>query len=273
LHTPILLKPITHVLAFILSLLFSAHVLSADIFYEEDRPFSQLHIKGDIVKGDYQKILSLIKKNGDIPYQISLDSKGGNVMEALKIGTFTRKYLLRAETKKCNSACVFILIASLFKNENKHAEYGVHRPKFNAKYFASLNMQEASAKYKKLYAIVANYMYSMGASKQLVDNMFSVPSGSMKFLRNRQFYSMVTTSTQAYSEWIIAKCGDDLNAQEQQQLTEFHQNRSLLSKSYFAYLDSKSTEYFNCELESVRNEQMRIFSADARFQSSQMSLN
>ena len=134
-------------------------------------------------------------------------------------------------------------------------------------------MKEATVKYKKLYAIVANYMYSMGASKVLVDKMFSVPSGSMQFLKNRQFYSMVSTSSQAYSEWIIAKCGDDLNAQEQQQLSEFHQNRSLLSKSYFAYLDAKSTEYFNCELESVRNEQMRIFNSDARFQDSQMSLN
>ena len=121
-QTPLLLKFFMRASALFIPLLFSVHASSANVFFQEDRPFSQLHIQGEIVKGDYQKILSLIKKHRDIPYQISLDSKGGNVMEALKISTFTRKYLLRAETKKCNSACVFILLASLFENENKQAE-------------------------------------------------------------------------------------------------------------------------------------------------------
>lgn len=267
-----LLKIFKRSFKILVPLLFSLNAFSANITFLEDRPFSQLLVQGEIVKGDYQKVLNLIKKHRDIPSHISLDSIGGNVLEALKIGTLTRKYLVRSDTQKCNSACVFILMGSLFENENTNAKYGIHRPKFNPQYFASLNMQEATVKYKRLYDIVSSYMYSMGATKALVDDMFSVPSGSMKFLNNQEFYAMMNTSSQGFFEWITAKCGNGLNKQEQLQLKAFQKNRSQLDKSYFAYLDAKSNEYFNCELESVRNEQMRIFSSDARFQDNQMSL-
>lgn len=245
---------------------------SANIFFTEDRPFSQLYIRGEITKGDYRKVLNVLQRNGDIPYKVSLDSKGGNVMEALKIGALVRKYLMRTETTTCNSACVFILMGSVFENENKFARYGIHRPKFNPKYFASLDMQQATVKYKTLYAIVEKYMSSMGASKTLIDRIFSIPSGSMEYLTNSQLYALLPDSAQVYSEWIIAKCGDDLNAQEQQQLIAFNQNRSLLDETYYNYLEAKSTEYFSCELESVRNEQMRLLHTDINLQTNQMSL-
>lgn len=266
-YTPLLL------LCCVLFASISFKASSASVRYTEDRPFSELLIQGEIQKGDYQKILNILKINRDVPYKISLQSKGGNVMEALKIGSLTRQYLMRIETTTCNSACVFILLGSLFKNENKLARYGIHRPKFHPEYFARLNMQQATLKYQALYAVLEKYMYSMGATKALVDKIFSIPSSSMEYLGNSQLYAMTPSTSQIYSEWMLAKCGDDLSLQEQRQLTSFQQNSGLLDKSYYLHLEAKSTEYFNCELESVRNEQMRIFKADKRFHSNQMSLN
>ncbi|MEH6443239.1 MAG: hypothetical protein V7784_05010 [Oceanospirillaceae bacterium] len=260
-------------LILLIGLLFTTPLYSAIISYTEDRPFSELHIQGEIVKGDYQKILSIIKKQRDIPYLLTIDSKGGNVMEALKIGSFTRKYLLKSESQKCNSACVFILLGSLHSPSNNQGVIGIHRPKFNRAYFSKLNAQQATDKYKTLHAIVSRYMTNMGARKQLVDKMFSVPSNAMDYLKKRQFYSMVNNPPIGYSEWIISKCGDDLNMKEQADLILSHKNNTLFNKKYIARLDARSTEFFNCELESVRNEQMRIYNSDPIFNNQQMSIN
>ncbi|MFT5706237.1 MAG: hypothetical protein ACI9ES_000509 [Oceanospirillaceae bacterium] len=262
----------TNKLVLLISVLFTSPLYSAIISYTEDRPFSELHIQGEIIKGDYQKILNIVRKQRDIPYLLSIDSKGGNVMEALKIGSFTRKYLLKSESRKCNSACIFILLGSLHPPNNNQGVIGIHRPKFNRAYFSNLNAQEATDKYKTLHSIVSQYMTNMGARKLLVDKMFSIPSGSMDYLKKQQFYSMVNNPPAGYSEWIISKCGDDLTLKEQQDLISSYRNNTLFNKKYIARLDAKSTEHFNCELESVRNEQMRIYNTDPEFNHRKMSL-
>jgi hypothetical protein len=249
--------------AALLSLFICAPTFAANLYYSGESPFSELHIKGEIKKGDYNKMIKIINRQRDVPYQLSVDSPGGNVMEALKIGSFARKYLLRFESQKCNSACVFILLGSLFKSENKVGTVGLHRPKFNRDYFSKLNAQEATRKYGTLRAIVENYMLTMGASEQLVNKMFSVPSGSMAYLPKSQVYNMMH-SPEGYAEWIISKCGNDLTQQEYQDLMAFQRNGYEFDKKYYSFLDSKSTRYFHCELESVRNEQMRLFNQDFR---------
>jgi len=252
------------------SLLCFSQLQAANIFITGESPFSQIHIKGEIVKHDYQRMLNIIRKHSDIPYMLSLDSKGGNVMEAINIGTFARKYLLRFESRKCNSACLLIVLGSLHRSENKRSVFGIHRPKFNREYFANLNATDATKKYQSLKNIVEAYMLRMGASKALVTKMFATPSNSMIFLQARQLTAMLNSPPEGYAEWIISKCGDDLNPQQHQDLMAFYANRSLLGNKYFEYLDAKSTQYFHCELEVVRTEQVRLFKSDFRFNTLQI---
>lgn len=255
----------------ILSATFSLQ--AANIYISGESPFSELHIDGQIVKHDYTRMINVINRHRDIPYMLSVNSKGGNVMEAIRIGSFSRKYLLRFESNKCNSACIFIMLGSMYRNENKTTMFGIHRPKFKREFFANLSAQEATKKYKSLRNIVQAYMLRMGATQQLVNDMFAVPSNSMKFLKSQQLENMLNTPPEGYAEWIISKCGDDLNPKQHHDLMAFYANRSLQGNTYFEYLDSKSTQYFHCELEVVRMEQVRLFNNDARFNLQQLGAN
>ncbi|NQZ32809.1 MAG: hypothetical protein HRU06_16195 [Oceanospirillaceae bacterium] len=246
---------------------------AANIYISGDSPFSELHIDGEIVKHDYTRMINVINRHRDIPYMLSLNSKGGNVMESIRIGSFARKYLMRFESKKCNSACLFIMLGSMYRSESKTAEFGIHRPKFKREFFANLTAQEATNKYKSLRNIVEAYMLRMGAKQQLVDDMFAVPSNNMKFIKSKNMATLLNTQSEGYSEWIISKCGDDLNPKQHHDLMAFYKNRSLQGNSYFEYLDSKSTQYFHCELEVVRMEQVRLFNNDARFNVQQLGAN
>jgi hypothetical protein len=253
-------------LCLLLGSFFAPTARAANMYYSGESPFAQLHIEGEIRHGDYKKMLALIKRQRDIPYQLVLKSKGGNVMEALKIGSFTRKYLLGFESTQCNSACVFIAIASLHHRHDKYGNFGLHRPKFNPAYFSKLNAQQAREKYTKLRTIVENYMFSMGASKALVDTLFSTASNAMSYLPKTAVYAMLR-SPEGYSEWIISKCGDDLTKSEQHDLYHLQITNSSSNKKRLARLDAKSTEHFHCELEAVRSEQVRLYNVDSIFQS------
>lgn len=54
-------------------------------------------IQGDIVEGDYQKFLSLYRKNHPFMEHVSLKSPGGTVDDAMEIGRLFRKYLIAVE--------------------------------------------------------------------------------------------------------------------------------------------------------------------------------
>jgi len=254
-------------------LLSCTQLQAANIYISGESPFAQLHINGEIAKTDYNKMLDIINEHRDIPYLLSINSKGGNVMEAIKIGTFARKYLMRFESTKCDSACLFIVLGSLHREEKKQATFGIHRPKFRKEFFANLSAADATKKYRSLKNIVEAYMLRMGATRTLINLMFATPSNSMKFLPASQLKSLINSPPEGYSEWIISKCGDDLNPQQYHDLMAFYANRSQLGNKYFEFLDAKSTQYFHCELEAVRSEQVRLFNNDLRFNRLQFGLN
>ena len=52
---------------------------------------SSIYISGEIVAGDYNRLLKLLDKNHPYISGISLNSKGGSVSEAIKIGYLVRK--------------------------------------------------------------------------------------------------------------------------------------------------------------------------------------
>src|SRR5215208_1312859 len=53
-------------------------------------------ILGDIVKGDYEKFLAFYRNSHPFLGWISLDSRGGDAEEAMRIGRLLRKYLTYA---------------------------------------------------------------------------------------------------------------------------------------------------------------------------------
>jgi hypothetical protein len=114
----------------------------------EPRPTSKncdgAMIRGTIVRGDFEKVLSLYRENHPYLANFDLVSPGGDVDEAMKIGRLFRKYLVHVrapyrltsgeeaasfmpgECKDCvcASACALIW----FGAPERYGTVGLHRP-------------------------------------------------------------------------------------------------------------------------------------------------
>ena len=62
--------------------LVSLHSYGADMIFNS----GVLELSGEIEKGDYDKFMELIIQRETIPITVYLDSSGGDVSEAIKIG-------------------------------------------------------------------------------------------------------------------------------------------------------------------------------------------
>jgi ATP-dependent protease ClpP protease subunit len=117
---------------------------------------------------------------------VELDTPGGDVMEAVKIRRLIRERFMITVVKperECSSACVFILMAGVIRDPIDLAHVGLHRPKFDATYFASLTPEEARVKYNTLVEALRKYFIDdMGGNEQAFRLMMSTPSYDVRFL-------------------------------------------------------------------------------------------
>jgi len=201
-------------------------------FYKSNKEFSyklkicstDILIYGDIEKGDAQKFKNLvqnIKQENCLVGKVSLLSHGGDVFEAMQIGSLIRKNLISTEaplahqwvTKPlfigCSSLCdSFINIKPcLLKNRDRETTepricgcnsacfliwsagvermgngLGLHRPYFSKDYFQGLSAKEAEEKYDELSNDVREYLISMDIPAHIIDEMFSHNSEDIYYL-------------------------------------------------------------------------------------------
>ena len=113
-------------------------------------------LQGDIEEGDLEKlageynILVTLGLINDRPMKILLNSKGGNLIESMRIGRFVRtiglvtmadKAISSEKNAQCLSACFFIFVAGKQRDLGSDDTLGVHRPYFDREYFGNLTVQ------------------------------------------------------------------------------------------------------------------------------------
>jgi hypothetical protein len=101
---------------------------------------------------------------------IKLDSIGGDLMEALRIGRWARQKkctVVVNKPDKCASACVFILAASMGKLVL--GDVVIHRP-----YFTRSPAGDMNANLQELLNKVRDYLTEMNIPPTLADEMFSI---------------------------------------------------------------------------------------------------
>jgi hypothetical protein len=245
-------------LAIILILAFLIAVIpatAAEINISRD----SISIEGKLERGDYQKMITAIKKHGSIPSHISLSSPGGDVLEAIKIGRFARKALLEFwASGKCNSACVFIYFGTVRGFVDPWGVFGIHRPYFDSLYFSGLSSSEAEQKYKEMENQVREYLREMDVPQFFIDRMFSVPSNSVQLVTHPEMVDIVGRRPPAYEEWIIAKCGS-LSNEELQDLRILAATRQGYSKGYINYLENKRDAVNECEKQTQIEVRKKIY--------------
>ncbi|MCW1875103.1 hypothetical protein OMR58_11635 [Erwinia sp. INIA-01] len=144
--------------------------------------------EGDIVKGDADKIASRIEKLAKIDPStrtgmIQIQSNGGDVEEAMRIGRLLRKnkiQVLVPMNAHCYSSCVLLLAGGV--GRFAVGEIGIHS-------FYSLSSQKPGADYdreEQLYAdtekSIRAYLSEMRVPGYLMDAMLQVPSSRLEIL-------------------------------------------------------------------------------------------
>jgi hypothetical protein len=185
----------------------------------------QAFIIGEIKKGDYEKVRSIYSKNNPFLATFVIASSGGDVVEAIKIGTLFRKYLVQIigpsgdpkigfmnlflsdQKNRCNqfhldcgcaSACALIWFGAVHRS----GVVGLHRPRIEDQLFKSLPTAEASKIYKDILASIVRYLDEMEAPKRLINAMVSTGSSEIQWIEA----DFELERPPSIAEWVDATC-------------------------------------------------------------------
>jgi hypothetical protein len=148
----------------------------------------EVRIEGQIVPGDAERLatLAMSLKREDAWelnwLHVSINSGGGSVSEALKIGRFLRSHNAFVglwKDDQCLSSCVFILMAGVSRDAHLGVGIvGVHRPFL----FAAEQDQDFAQAYRQTRSELDAYFDEMRSPRSLLDVMYRVPPGEMRIL-------------------------------------------------------------------------------------------
>ena len=149
-----------------------------DGFFGED---ADVRVEGPILPGDAERLATLVlplRREDALTrlwLYITINSEGGSVSEALKIGRFLRRHNASVQFRKgdqCLSSCVFILMAGVVRVTHlADAVVGVHRPFL----LAADQGQDFERAYRETRSELEAYLDEMRAPRSLLDLMYSVP--------------------------------------------------------------------------------------------------
>ena len=189
-------------------------------------------VEGEIVPGDAQKLLDFYGKYGDMISPVYLRSKGGDVAEAMRMGTIIRRLRLETsvpvwdtgrapvdpirvdhqENMICASACFLAYAGGAIRFGNYLA---LHRPFLPREQARKLSDAEYETAQKEMTPKVKAYLADMDIDQYWIDRMFSA---------NSQEYYMPTWNeadskvhhlmdmVPSLEEVVLSKCNEDPNA-------------------------------------------------------------
>jgi len=201
-------------------LLFSAPVLAAEFFYMDHDPFTDqylgpvgpLVISGEIMPGDYDRLLSKIA--GDANHFLALNkiilaSDGGDVAEAIKIATLVKSLfagvIVGPLTGRCVSACFFIYAAAAQREADGERLIGINRPYIVGAEAASAPRTGAQILESKALRQVRAFLRDNAVPNYLVDEMFRRASDDAYWLSADDEKALGFRSP-AYDRYLAVNC-------------------------------------------------------------------
>lgn len=157
---------------------------------------------------------------------IDVDSPGGDVAAAMRIGSILRKdpnHAVRIkESYNCLSSCVFILAGAT--QRQVLGRVGIHRPYYPE--IQNLPHELRSARYKKLIDDARLYFERMNIRPDIVDEIFSTPPEEIRFLADREqsYYGLNRIDP------VVEEALDDLRAKNYGlSKVEYYRRKSLVN--------------------------------------------
>lgn len=208
----------------VLFLLFGASVpcaFSADIVVKADQAVqthlldtAHIEIVGEIISGDLTRLQIAIaeyknKFGKNLNPLVLLNSPGGNVSEALKMGRLLRTIMavtIVDGDMQCNSSCVFLLSGGVQRIVFSNGLIGLHRPRFEYEHFGNLQPDAAKNEYAALVQRCTDYMEEMGIPSGVFEKMLKTPSQDINFIDQEVADAMgLLGNDPAWEEWERAR--------------------------------------------------------------------
>jgi len=140
-----------------------------------DKKTSTVQITGTIWDRDAGRLQNQFGETAPkIVPKFSLNSEGGDIFAAIRIGRLIRKLKARtvvAPRAKCHSACALIFIAGMERTNS--GEIGLHRP------YHDTDAEQLKQYLPALYAQVKDYVLEMGLSEAFFQKMMDTDSSKM----------------------------------------------------------------------------------------------
>lgn len=183
---------------------------------DDQSPVFLAFLFGDIAQGDFDVLHSALESSSPAASKVLvLESEGGNLSEAMKIGRLVRAERMDVqimESSVCYSACVFILAAGIGKIVD--GPVGIHRPYFT---FSPGGSVAEGIKAKKVE--VERYFMEMNIPTRLAEDMFSIGPTDMRILtddelRDYRLNSMDFAESEALSVGLAEQSGLSREAYE-----------------------------------------------------------
>lgn len=171
--------------ALIATLLFGSTAAQAKVEIEAVQhkaigPMLVAKVSEDIAPGDYEVLMKGIMANPGTFAQkvVMLDSIGGSVPEAIRIGRLLRETdfdTLVPSTGVCQGTCVYLLAAGRKKTVRGHV--GLHRP-----YYPNGDSAQGEARYNGVRYDAGAYLREMNVPSTLIDEMNRIDPRQMRVL-------------------------------------------------------------------------------------------
>lgn len=175
----------------------------------------RVNLTGDIVKGDLNKLKSLIEeiktcneKNGFPSWSegvfLHLDSLGGSVDEAIALGRFVRRSSMFTHVaSKCHSSCVLVYAAGVKRTAAPNA-VGLHRPYFTG-LKSGIGYEEVFELRRQVIDGIKRYVQEIDVSGQLVEDMLAIPPDQIKLLTHEELIGYrIFGADPTYEEKLVA---------------------------------------------------------------------
>lgn len=172
-----------------------------------------LMLRGEIVPGDYEYLLEVIRRDQDRFLRsmgIILASSGGDIQEALRIarfvkGTYSSVFVGEA-TGPCVSACFFIYVAAAQRDADPRT-IGIHRPYIHPQRLLSISAREAETLQKNMLKKARKYLEDQDVPTNLIDKMFQLASTEVYWLSRDEVFAQLGRRPPWYEQFLITRCG------------------------------------------------------------------
>ena len=226
--------------------------LSDSTLHKDYCGFNLIILSGDIVVGDSKKLLDTLSQissrykkdectNGFLSLQ--LDSNGGDILEAMKIGRTVRANNLRTIVpfnSVCNSSCVLVLAAGV--RRDPIGQVGIHRPYFSS-VSPNLSTSEIQSKRNELTKKIREFIDEMDVSQILLDKMLSVPPEKVRILSQSELEELRLSVDDAnFDEKKVAEQASLYNLTS----SEYRKRNVIADQSCKQYFHKNISEYTIC---------------------------